>query len=40
MVADWALVAVVVAFVVATFFALHNMIDSLIEYWRAHREEE
>jgi hypothetical protein len=39
MVADWALVAIVVVFVVATLFALQHMIGSLLDYWRAHKEE-
>jgi hypothetical protein len=39
-VADWFLIAAVVALVIATFFVIGDFIDSLVSYWRAYKEDE
>jgi hypothetical protein len=37
-IADWALIAVVVALVIGVFFAIGTIIDECLEYWRAWRD--
>ena len=35
--ADLALLLIVLALIAGTFFAIWNMIDNLLAYWRAHK---
>lgn len=39
MILDWALIAGVIGIVIGTFYAILHMVDDLIEFWRAYREE-
>lgn len=36
---DWVLIVMVVALVVAVYVGMSNMIDHLIAFWRAHKDE-
>lgn len=37
-VADWLVIAVVIAAVIGVYFAVASFIDNLIDYWRAYRD--
>ena len=39
MVLDWLLIAVVIATAIGLWFVIQGFIDSLIEYWRAYKED-
>jgi hypothetical protein len=37
-VADWLLIAAVVALVIVLWFVIQGFIDSLLDYWRSYRD--
>ena len=39
MVADWLLIATVIAAVIAVFLAIGGIIDNLTDYWKAYRDD-
>lgn len=40
MIADWLLIAVVIALVVLTWILVLRFIDGLIDYWKAYRDND